>query len=155
MFGLVSEFKSSLIFWALPLLPSVIASYTGLALVCASTAIYAVYHQTPSEKLRRLLDGITTTWEILNSTKTDSGSYAVRVRGIPSLLELEDRLLQAQLSASLIRVRLLELREKPWAGYLRSLPRVITDMDQCARDVKKIHVETLPRKKDNKISGAG
>ncbi|KAJ7607538.1 hypothetical protein FB45DRAFT_1011294 [Roridomyces roridus] len=142
--------RSASLLWALPLLPNVIASYTGLALGFVSTAIYIAYRQTPSQKLGRLQDAITATADVLNGAKQDCA------RSSATMLDLEDRLLQAQLTASETQVKLLKARdEETWTEYFDALRRIIEETNKCAADVRDIPIEmllALEKEKQRKIS---
>ncbi|KAJ7607555.1 hypothetical protein FB45DRAFT_1131361 [Roridomyces roridus] len=150
MCDIATAVKSATLLWAIPLVPKVIASYTGLALGFTSTAIYIAYRKTPHQKLGRLQDAITATADVLNDAKQDCARATV------TLLDLEDRLLQAQLTASETQVKLLKARdEETWTEYFDVLSQIMHDTNKCTADVREIHIETLlalEQEKQRKIS---
>ncbi|KAJ7607539.1 hypothetical protein FB45DRAFT_1131338 [Roridomyces roridus] len=150
MCDIATAVKSATFLWVLPLLPNAIASYTGIAVGLASTAIYIAYRQTPSQKLGRLQEAITATADMLNNAKVEC------VRSSATMLYLEDRLLQAQLTASETQVKLLKARdEETWTEYFDTLRQIVDDTNNCTVDVREIHIETLlalEEEKQRKIS---
>ncbi|KAJ7455014.1 hypothetical protein B0H11DRAFT_259498 [Mycena galericulata] len=157
----VSTLRSSAIFWVISLLPSAIASYTGLGITSASLAVYILHRQSPSERLGRLEDAIKAGEEILKRAKSVCGREYV------SLVGLEGRLLQyvrpahvidsgnnmfrAKLSASKIQTRILKAGDdKVWQKYLQTLRGIMQSIDECARQVKEVHTETLLTMEDER-----
>ncbi|KAJ7123719.1 hypothetical protein C8R44DRAFT_151905 [Mycena epipterygia] len=134
--------------------------YICLAVGSASPAIYAAHHYRPSKKLARLEDAIKVTEGILKRAKEDCARDHV------DLLDVEDRLLQAKVSASDIQSQMLEAGGVPslfesnvvldrslsariagcygsWKKYLQTIRGITKSISKCRKEVEKIHTSTL------------
>ncbi|KAJ7704092.1 hypothetical protein B0H17DRAFT_1175754 [Mycena rosella] len=133
----ISTLQTSLLFGALSMLPGNTFPYIALCLASASLGAYAVQHYTPSQRLLRLEDAITTTDEILGGAKLDCA------RDHMTLIERGGLLLEAKLSASEIQTKILEARDKTWEEYFQAIKEIMEEISKCAKDVTAIHTSTL------------
>ncbi|KAJ7474799.1 hypothetical protein FB451DRAFT_1464874 [Mycena latifolia] len=129
--------QSSIVIWALSLIPSGIFPYVILAMVCASLVIYAAHRIRPSTRLSRLNDALAGATEILARAKSEC------LHDQLDLVDEEGRLLQVKLSASKIQTHLLEARNASWEIYLPRIRAVCHSLDSCERQVREIQTSTL------------
>ncbi|KAJ7474819.1 hypothetical protein FB451DRAFT_1174249 [Mycena latifolia] len=129
--------QSSIVIWALSLIPGSIFCYVILALACASLMIYAAHRIRPSTRLERLNNALTTTTEILARAKSEC------LRDLLDLADKETVLLQVKLSASKIQTRLLEARDASWETYLHKIRAISHSLDRCERQVRELQTSTL------------
>ncbi|KAJ6554428.1 hypothetical protein B0H19DRAFT_1071829 [Mycena capillaripes] len=112
--------------------------YIIVALVSASLVAYFAHRQGPSYKLARVEDALKTAEESLESAKANC------TRSHVELMDLASRLLEAKLSASNIRTRLLKARNvTDWREYLKKIGAIMQSIKQCFKDVKEIQTSTL------------
>ncbi|KAJ7607540.1 hypothetical protein FB45DRAFT_1011295 [Roridomyces roridus] len=157
--AIISALKSIFAIELFSLLPGNRAvSYTILILISAGLAVfYFIRHQTPWKKSARLEVALENTEVMLRAAKSDSSiNYG-------TALDLESRLLQAQLSASKISKRILEVTdEESWVGHLQAIGRIYKSISKCAQDLEDIRTDALIALEDERqrfiakeISNAG
>ncbi|KAJ7123713.1 hypothetical protein C8R44DRAFT_875877 [Mycena epipterygia] len=134
--------------------------YICVGLGCVSPAIYAAYHHLPSKKLARLEDAIKVAEGILKRAKEECARDQVE------LLDVESRLLQAELAASEIQSRMFnagglsplvesnavivrDLSARIAAcyvflkKYLQDARGITKSISKCRKEVEDIYTSTL------------
>ncbi|KAJ7366202.1 hypothetical protein DFH08DRAFT_1002872 [Mycena albidolilacea] len=131
--------STSIIFGALSLLPG--NRYIPLGLIPAALIVYTVHRQRPSHKLARVERAIEACEETFKYAKSNCA------RNHLELTDATRRLLEAKLSASNIQTRLLKTysitTREELLEYLQNLHEIVQNINQCAKDVKKIQTSTL------------
>ncbi|KAJ7799797.1 hypothetical protein B0H14DRAFT_3156332 [Mycena olivaceomarginata] len=131
--------STSILFGTLSLLPG--NRYIALGLGSTTLIIYAANRQRPTRKLGRVERKIQACEETLKHAKSNC------TRNHVELTDGTRRLLEAKLSASKIRSRLLETHSvTTWeelVEYLQNLHEIVQKIKQCAKDVKEIQTSTL------------
>ncbi|KAJ7708228.1 hypothetical protein B0H17DRAFT_1174361 [Mycena rosella] len=122
--------QSSILIWALSLIPSIILHYALLALVCAFSVIYAANYKRPSTRLSRLNIRITAAVDILARAKSQCP------RDYLDLADEEAGLLQIQSC-------LLEALNTPWKTYLHKMWTIWHSLGKCERQVRKLQTSAL------------
>ncbi|KAF7356282.1 hypothetical protein MVEN_00960000 [Mycena venus] len=131
--------STSIIMATLSLVPN--KGYILLGLGSASLLIYAANRQRPSHKLGQVEGKIKVAEEILKRAKASSARNHVE------MMDDTSRLLEAKISASKIRDRLLKTQSvttwKELVEYLQDLRDISQRINQCAKEVKEVHTSTL------------
>ncbi|KAJ7463421.1 hypothetical protein B0H11DRAFT_1961215 [Mycena galericulata] len=121
----------------LSLVPSTVHQYLVLAVGCTSLAVYVAHRNRLSIRLGRLNNLAAETTETLVLARSQC------VRDHADLIKWWGQLLQAKLSASKIKSRLLKLPSKTWRMYLEEIRAIMQDLDKCERQVHKIQTSAL------------
>ncbi|KAF8206008.1 hypothetical protein K438DRAFT_2014346 [Mycena galopus ATCC 62051] len=133
----LSTFQSSLLFFALSLIPSNILRYIALGFTLISLLAYSVYHNPPSARLARLCDTITMVNDILTHAKAKCRHNHLL------LAENETRLLRTKLSASQIHSKLLETDIMSWKLYFQSRLSISRSLTMCECELRAIQISCL------------
>ncbi|KAJ7143818.1 hypothetical protein C8R44DRAFT_758967 [Mycena epipterygia] len=129
--------QSSILLWALLLIPSNVFHYVALGTAAITLPIYATYYLHPSTHLGRVNSAIIATTEILTWAKSEC------TRNHFDLAEKEGRLLQAKLAVSKIRSHLLEARGTSWKIYYQKIRAISQSLDKCERQLREIETAIL------------
>ncbi|KAF7356281.1 hypothetical protein MVEN_00959900 [Mycena venus] len=133
------DLTSAILLGALSLMPG--NRYILLGFVFLSLIIYAGTRQRPSRKLSQVEEAIQVAEETLESAKVNCARKHV------DLVDGMRRLLKAKISASDIQARLLDTHSittwKKLIEYLQEMRGIAQSINQCAKEVKEIHISTL------------
>ncbi|KAJ6585437.1 hypothetical protein B0H19DRAFT_1250269 [Mycena capillaripes] len=133
----MSDVPSSLIFAVISLIPANATRYIALGVATFISCVTYLRVASPHIRLDRLDLALNTTTELLKITQLECAldQLALRQQGL--------RLLEAKLSASLLRSRAQQLGELHWYKYLEGMWTLWHDIGPCERTVTEVRTVIL------------
>ncbi|KAF7378092.1 hypothetical protein MSAN_00233400 [Mycena sanguinolenta] len=131
------KLPSSILFFALSLIPSNVLRYPAIIFAAVSVVIYSVHRNSLAARLNQVHDVIIVVDNILTRAKAEC------MRDHLLLAGCETRLLRMKLSASKLHSYLLELDVMAWKHYLQNKMAISRSLAKCESELRDIQTSLL------------